>query len=1414
MAKVRINYRFLLKLLVLVSVLGLGLGGAYWFQSSRNSRELLRQARAARDEERYDDAVRLYARFATRNPKSAEAKAEVGELLAKLQLYDRAFGNLEAALRIDPALESPRRTLVDVTLGMQRYSDAKSQLEDHLLKKNPDDGELLALLGQCELGLGNFKIARDKLTLAHERSPADPQIAAALADLLTTRFSDPGLARTLLDGVVEKSPSDVLARVARGQWLLAQAKRVALSKPSDAEELRQAAWSDAQEALKIDGASPEAALLTANAAMANSRSEEARGVIAEAIAKNPNVQELYGSAAQIELASENPEGAVEMLKKGLLALPGSLDLMWNLAQFEASAGNLEAADKLIKELAAKGYAAGPVQFLEARLMAARGQWRDAYKLLESTRASLDRSDELLKQADFLLSQCYANLGNTDQELVTLRRVVSMDPTWGAAREALVGALARAGRTQEALDTNWQVVQLPNPSLNSVTSLARLLLIEGLRSGDENYDWANFNRALELLEQQEPGKSEAAILRAELMVAQGSNADAESLLRARIEVDPPAVALRSTLISLLIRQEAWDKVEQALEDAKRDFGNVVAMRIEEANYLVRRYGKEVDSARLLKLAEPVADWSDSDKAQLASSMGQLFLSLEDYPQAEAFARQVAESKVGERNLAVHLMLFDLVFRTGDTSSMLQTLNRVGEIEGSGPLWRVGEAVRLSVEARKTENDELKKQLYEDALKNLAEAAVQRPNWSRIAAIKAEIYEQRGLDDQAIAAYLDAINQGERSPQLVSKAILKLFERGRFVEADEVVRKLEEQRTPFSSGLTRIASEVSMQLDNFDRALALAVERANRTGLLEDRLWLAQVYGMTGDYQSALTEFKAVITADSSSSAAWVALVQALARRGDRDAAVSAIKRASTQISEDRRPYALAQCYEAIRDYTQAESSYNAALAAAPEDPTIARRAADFYLRLSKKDQAQPLLEKLLKEDWEVTSVDQAWARRSLALLIGLEGSPAAAKRSLELLEGNLRQGLNSVEDLRTEAIILGTQADRKSIDEAIRLFKQIIRQSREFSLSDNFLLAELYRTTDDWTQYSRTMRAVLGNGGTDNSQYLHAYADALLTRGEDDEAQLWFAKLKELAPDEIATASVEVQLLYRSGEFDRLIKVLKERVGDDNELVWAAEMAEVFGTRLARSGQVDESGKFSELASRLYRQVAEQVEGRANAEATYLARKGEITPAVRLLMSRKPVPPQDAAFIIQGSLQSGKVDAAGLELLMKLADYILKQSGSNLEVRMALGDLLSWGGRGQEAATEYREVLKINPRYIPALNNLAMVLALTKQNVEEALQVIEQSIQYLGPQDFLLDTRGTVFLAAGKPELALQDFNQALSVNNSADRHFHASLAYVALGRADEARDAFQQALTGGISADALHPLELPMYQKLKNEFQK
>ena len=49
-----------------------------------------------------------------------------------------------------------------------------------------------------------------------------------------------------------------------------------------------------------------------------------------------------------------------------------------------------------------------------------------------------------------------------------------------------------------------------------------------------------------------------------------------------------------------------------------------------------------------------------------------------------------------------------------------------------------------------------------------------------------------------------------------------------------------------------------------------------------------------------------------------------------------------------------------------------------------------------------------------------------------------------------------------------------------------------------------------------------------------------------------------------------------------------------------------------------------------------------------------------------------------------------------------------------------------------------------MNNLAVLLALQKRDLNEVRQLVEKAIEITGPLPALLDSRATVYLALGKP----------------------------------------------------------------------
>ncbi len=399
-------------------------------------------------------------------------------------------------------------------------------------------------------------------------------------------------------------------------------------------------------------------------AVAAQKPADAREAVRKLIETNPSVPELFGSAAQIELSSNNPQGAIQFLRDGLKAFPGNPDMLFNLTQLELDANEIEMAKTRIEELKSRKFEDAPIRFLEARVLATQGEWRKAATMIEQSRALFDRSKDLLAQADSFLAFCYRNLGNPDQELDALRRVVSADPLSAPARESLANALLRSGRIQEAMSEFTQITRQANPPASAVLSLARLIFIDGLGRNLQGDQWAPLRQVLTILEKIPEAADDLAIMQAELLVVEEKLPEAEAILQKQIEKSSKQAALHQALISLQIRNEAWDEVEKSLARTAETLEDVVTVRLERGRYLIRRFGKQVDIAQLEQLAIPEESWTNAAKTQLAGGFAGFYLYLEDYDRARKYASIVADSELGKTNLAIHLLLFDLAFRSED------------------------------------------------------------------------------------------------------------------------------------------------------------------------------------------------------------------------------------------------------------------------------------------------------------------------------------------------------------------------------------------------------------------------------------------------------------------------------------------------------------------------------------------------------------------------------------------------------------------------------------------------------------------------------------------------------------------------------------------------------------------------------
>jgi tetratricopeptide (TPR) repeat protein len=1411
--KTRINFRFATMLLLAVAVLVATAFGLHYVQSARSSKIILAQARAAQEAGEIAEALRGYGKYCSLVTSDVEADVEYSNLLADVGLKQDAFFRLESILRQAPDQSQVRKRLVEIALDLKRGSDAKSHLEQHLLPADPENAELKWLMGKAERQMSLDSEALEDFQKAVSLDPRDFRFADSLADLLTNRLGKPQEAEKVLNVLIEQSPESPEARFVRARWLAQQGQNPTSANAilGDASSLLERAWQDTQVGLQLAPQSPVLAVLLAEVAVARNLPGEALPIVEKALAGNPQQPLLVVAAANLDRKAGSPERARKRLKEALQVMPKQPEITVSLAQEELLDGDDSLVPGLIEELRAGKYPEPQLRYIEAQWMAKRGRWRDAAKLLESVRPQLDRSPATLSQVDYLLGLCFQSMGNIDQEVVALRRALSANPNFEAARQELASALYRAGRLQEAAGEYWNVVRRPNPPMGSVLGLAQLLLVEGLRKDASQADWSQLEQLIGILKEIPEATAQVAILQAELQAVRGESQQSAETLQSALAAEPASAALNQAWISFCLRSRDWDKSEQALQAADSQLGDIPSLRLERARLEVLRSGTAVSMERLDEVAQPVEAWTEAQRVELASGMAKLMFSLGENDRAQRQAQLVADSTLGRNNIEIHLLMFELALRSGQLDAMSGALERVEQIEGQGAMWRVGKAIRYAVEADKTDAQDKEKRanLYGQALNQLTEAAVLRPAWAKIPQLQGEIMDRQDNVDAALQHYMNAISLGDKSPTMINRTIFLLTQQRRFLDADKVIRTLREQQTPFSSDLSRLATEVSLELENFDRALELAREAAAQSESIEDRVWLAQVYAITGQPGEAELELKKVLEQQPSSPLGWVSMIQFYSRQKDLESAAAIIQKALDALDPDQSADALAQCYELIMDYAQAEQYYQRAADKNPDDSRLARRVAEFYLSIGKSAEAQARLERLLNMGDSISEIDLAWARRALAMVLGLKGDQQLAEKARQLIDLNLNSDSGTVDDRRTKAFILSNSPSPDAIKEAVQLMEEVVQEQPQFSLSDNFMLANLYNRIGDWPKYLRTMRSVFGNGGAEDINYVRSHAEALLNRGdaETGEAKLWLERLKGMAPEDLDAASVEARLLFRSGDYARLIELLEKYGAEEDSRGWAAALADAFASNLSLSGQAELAEKLWGLAERYSAQLAVEVPAARTALVGLVAKRGLVERAIQMAADME-LTPDELAAVGALALQSGGLSKQQAQAWIDFAQPTYDTHRGSVALGVSMADMYAWVEDIDQAVAAYRRVLEAEPSNFSACNNLAMVLALTGRDLELAMNLIGRLFERLGPVDYLLDTRGLVQLAARSLDDAEIDFRRALESSQRADKYFHLALVLDAMGRVPEARQAMELAVQGGLTRDGLHPLERPGFERI------
>lgn len=1387
----KLHVKWLLGLLGTAAVLGVGTHFLHAYQLQRNAGILLTQSSRFEEQGDWVRATAYLGRYLAYVPGNIAALAKYGELLEKFPESPRSRWQaafvLEQVLRRDPKRDDVRRRLVRVAMELGRFRDADEHLDFLLEGTGRDDGELEALRGRCQEKAAAFEQAARTYRKSMKHAPDRIKTYVRLARLLRQRLEQPAEADAVMEELVKANPRSAAAYLARGRYRLAFGLAGA---STDIRRARELAPDDA-----------DVYLASAQVLRREKKPEASRQLLEQALKQHPKDVRLYEALAQALGEANQSKEAVACLRRGLEAMPNQSNLAWALTEQLIEANQYGEASKWLARMGRAGFAPARLDYLQARVLMGKQQWTEAVRLLHRARPQLASLPDLLKQVEMGLGRCHGQLGDLEQQRAAYRRTIALDSRWLPPRLALGAALAEAGQVDEALNEYQQAAALPGAPGEAWTMLARARMRHNLRQPPRQQDWKGVERDLARAERHLPGSPDVTVLRAHMLAAQGQDEPARALLETARQRQPEQIPLWAASIGLLENQARHDQAQALLREATKRLGDTAVVRLLAAGYWSSRPAAEARS-QLVRLAEGMDKFPNTEQEQLRTALADAYYRTGQLAEARQQWDELARRKPDD--LRVRLRVFDLALEANDETALPPALAEIKRLEGSdGAMWRFGEAARRVRFAR----SEGKRERAE-ARALLTEVAARRPGWARVPLLEGEIAEQEKNPDLALEKYQRALEMGERQLPVVRRVVRRLYERHRYAEADQVLRRLQGPNE-LNGDLGRLAAELSLSARNSTRALELARQAVSPSSRdYRDHIWLGQVQAAAGKSKEAEESFRRALELGEKEPAAWIALVRYLAERKQPERAEQVLRQAKTKLAAAPASLTLANGYEALGKQEQAEASYRAVLVERPDDVAALTRIARFYLTAGRRAEAEPHLRQLLEPKLDASESERAFARRGLAVCLGGRGDYPSFQQALTLLEENAKKPIDAEEDRRARATVLATRPSRRR--EAIALLEELNTRQR-LTPGDRFLLARLHEATKDWAKARSQMLSLLAEDGA-NASYLAYYADVLLRRGDRAEAEVWLQKLAKVQPRSFETIHLQARLLKARGQTDQAVRAITAYAFDR-------------GADLARAAVLLEDLGQAPAAEPLYRRYAATAKApeAVLTLALYLARSQKGTEALALCETAwTTCRAERVAAVSVDVLQIGRGDDRQTQKIEKKIKAVAKEHGDSPIFDLALGQLYYQRQRYSDAEARYRAALRQDPDHPIGLNNLAWLLTLRTGKPADALELVNRAIAKTGAVEDLyeraanssvpnlLDTRAVIYLALGRTEAALKDLEPAVAATPTRNGYYHLALAHRMAHNEAAAELALRKAAQLGFHEGQVDPLERKAVDRMTN----
>ena len=367
------------------------------------------------------------------------------------------------------------------------------------------------------------------------------------------------------------------------------------------------------------------------------------------------------------------------------------------------------------------------------------------------------------------------------------------------------------------------------------------------------------------------------------------------------------------------------------------------------------------------------------------------------------------------------------------------------------------------------------------------------------------------------------------------------------------------------------------------------------------------------------------------------------------------------------------------------------------------------------------------------------------------------------------------------------------------------------------LADLYLANEQWIKSAEILRQ-LQEAYPGEMRYATIYIRQSIKHDDLHEAERCLPPLLKKWPHHAEAVLLQAELLLRQEKYDDALELMKNIAADPQgqpadrgqRMLATVRRMEEFIDWLKGQGQSGYADRFAREAEFELRQFVDEHPGTALQLATFLSKQERYEDAADVLERYwKSAPRSISHRSLRWSLAAARARRRLVDRVLRVLYRAQSQFLNNDVIPQTIADLYLGAGMYADAETMYRQILKRNPRYVNALNNLAVLLTFNKTEGGESLALIDRAIEIAGPLPALLDTRACVYLARGEADKALADLAEVLADAKKPERLFHLAEAFELAGQARNAALAMKEALDKGLSEKSLFEPETAAFRRLQ-----